>query len=348
MSRLLFRLALLTVGLVAASCGQVRGPTEGRRVHLVIDAGSSGTRFCLFSIDVGASSSCKANPLEGETETCIKVVARGGLADLKDGERARVVRTGIALARARVGARLAGAVLLGTGGFRRLSPGASKIAEQSVARIVSAEFPGAAAHVISGEEEGRLAWNSVRIGAGAAQFTILETGGATIQLAGTGPEGVRALSFPLGQNAAFAQASRLPGFPACEAGAGKRVDAFVQCRGLVRALVGPIAVAAGTSWARPEPLFGLGSSWAALFSMQRTKTLTLAQIDVLGNRMCGLNLEEIVSTGIPRAFAARTCFLISLQRETLAATGHDTIRHSDESWPRGAAASGRYFRLCGP
>ena len=336
---------LPVTAFLGSACGQRRVPTAALPVHLVIDAGSSGTRFCLYSIQAEAPGSCKANPVDA-LETCIKVPAPNGLADLNHAGRLRVLEQGLKLARARAGRALDGVVLLGTGGFRRLSSIQRRSAQTSIEQILTSLAPGGSLRIISGPEEGELAWHSVLLRTGVPRFTTLETGGATVQIAGKGPKGIQAASFPLGQNAAFREASVLPGFSACLAGPEKKADSFLQCRGLVRAVLGPIAALASAPWSRAEPLFGLGSSWDAIFSMAGRESLTLADIDVLGNKMCTLSIEGTVSSGIPLDFASRTCFLISVQRETLAATGHLRIRRGYESWPRGAAASGQYFRLC--
>lgn len=232
-SRPLYHLLCLLSVAGLATCSPVATvvrpgePAPEESVHLVIDLGSSGTRFCLYAVRSGpGQTSCS---LVSPRPVCSRV--RGGLAKLTKGRKAAQVselidphlqsawmllgdpaRGGDPVLRRRVRA----AVALGTGGFRDWTTGQPKDRPEWQALFAEVEefllretgLTSITARPITGEEEGRLAWLGLSQGGSRpAEFAAIEAGGATIQFAvgktGVAPQDIKVASDPLGQDVVF-------------------------------------------------------------------------------------------------------------------------------------------------
>lgn len=344
MLRIPTTLLLAACILLIGHCHRTRNATgDAARLHLVIDAGSSGTRFCGFRIELDATQACKAFPIK--RSKCIRVKADGGLADLSATETARVIKTGLENFQGRFGQPTAIA-LLGTGGFRRLAPEDQKKAVMKVRSAVDAHSKTAAVAVLSGEQEGILAWHSMRLAHEAHDFATLETGGATLQYALRSAGQIHAKSFALGLDETYRALASKPGFAACKPSASKSKDDFARCRDLIRSRLALIGNHLPKAQQRPEHLYGLGSTWDALFALAASRRLDHTDLERLGTRFCSLTREGTIAAGVPAAFAGRTCFLISFQTELLRQTAHVEILRGGESWPRGAAVDETFFPIC--
>jgi hypothetical protein len=283
-----------------ATCGPVAAivrPAEPRSeesIHLVIDLGSSGTRFCLYAVRRGpGQASCS---LSNTRPVCSRV--RGGLARLTKGRKPMQVselidphlqsawmllgdpaRGGDPVLRRRVRA----AVALGTGGFRDWTTGQPKDRPEWQALFEEVEefllretgLTSIIARPITGEEEGRLAWLGLSQGDGRPdEFAAIEAGGATIQFAvgksGTSAKDIKVASDPLGQDVVFerfvSNGAVQKAFLACYNPKHPQKQSGARCIDLLLQKVfknSSVHRLAETSSGRR--LFGLGLSFSDLF-----------------------------------------------------------------------------------
>lgn len=301
-------------------------------VHLVIDAGSSGTRFCPFYMH---PSRCE---LVFPEQDCFSVESRSGLADLSEEEVQKVMGAGF---QKLDGLQIQEAVLLGTGGFRKLPSSRQAQQIQMVKNALSAQFAVSQARVISGEEEARLAYMAVAAYRGGADHMILETGGATVQLAGRGR---KPSSIPAGLNALRS----LSGPPEpCRPDASPSTDRFDEC------VMGLNNVILDQPWYddffqkvdSDLPVYVLGSSWKSIFGISGTETLDFRELRDQGRRICNSSLQDVVAEGVPEKFAPDSCYLHSYQFLFLWSLRISEVRRARGSWPPGAAVS-EHFKAC--
>ncbi|MBL8021931.1 MAG: hypothetical protein JNM27_19810 [Leptospirales bacterium] len=304
---------------------------------MIFDAGSSGTRVCLFT--VSRTDRCRASDSEFG---CKDIKADNGLADLGPAGAEQVVRRGLAMLDESSRKRITGAALLGTGGFRRVSVPAQQAVLQQTGTVFLAQSYPAVMRVITGDEEGRLAWLSVRERLSSNAHTIVEIGGATVQIATGKDKQIRSISTPDGMNDA---AKKLKADSACFKpgnleGCRKEIVQAVFAGSALRAF------AAGmTAEEKSRPLYGLGAPWNAIF---KTAGKTEISTDVLlaqAQSTCNKSVAEL-SRDMPEAHAKRACYLHAYAAELLAVTGQSKISQGYESWPRGAAVAGEYFDDC--
>lgn len=313
--------------------------TSGERgdalpLHMVIDAGSSGTRVCLFGI--ARNDRCRAY----ETSFgCKDVPAKGGLAD-QGSEAKTTIEKALSLPPAGDLRRIERAVLLGTGGFRRVSEAQQKqVLAFAGQGFQSVTFP-AELKVIAGEEEGRLAWLSVGE-RGSDAHAILEIGGATVQLATGRRDSVRAISTKDGMNDA---AKRLTEQSACFTTRQTGCKTEIRSRIFAASTLGGFS--AGLSAAEKMlPLYGLGAPWNAVFAKAGKDELTLEGLETQADAVCAATVESLKSS-MPEEHAKRACYLHSFALELLRTSGWTRIKKAGESWPRGAAVSNVYFPNC--
>ncbi|MCR9141946.1 MAG: hypothetical protein NXI24_06820 [bacterium] len=360
-----FAAALLTAGCTLASGGCQPKPDDGP-LHLVIDAGSSGTRLCLFEIQRSCdtdSQACACHAPEARTAgqstgagTCQSIPDSPGLATLPPAGAATALARGLeqSLAPAII-ERLQGAVLLGTGGFRQVPAERRAAIVQALSSELKHNIEASGVAVLSGSDEGRLAWLAMREIEESSSHAILETGGASVQFAG-GPDSqaIESISLPIGINKAFESLQSDPQLARCYPfGAPDGQTDFDDCRAAIRRAVFSDAAAksltkaaAGARDAGDDAgrLFGLGSSWRAVFAGMDQSKVSLSELLHFGRRVCAerkLTEQERTSK-----YLKRRCYLYAYQSVLLEETGFDRITRGNESWPRGAAISGEFFPAC--
>lgn len=338
--------ALTGCGLWSGLGGGAEPAAPVRNVHLVVDAGSSGTRLCPFVVQAESSGTCSIAKAESKSQ-CVDVPARAGLADLEPAEVDEALTKGLAELPPAVRTRVGAAALLGTGGFRRHS-------EAEQARVIHAAHDWFArlnipanAQVITGEEEGRLAWYSVRELTGSRRHAVVETGGVSVQLAAGEGAQVQSVSASVGLNDTFRKLRDDPAFPACANAGGtpKGLDAD-RCAALITDKVYSTSAIANPGFPVVDTVFGLGTPWVIIFDkyLKRSET-TLPELRDAARKVCAQSAAEIqAATGEEPEFARRACYLMAYHVAQIEAIpGVKLVRRGGESWPRGAAVNARYF-----
>lgn len=325
------RLVSLLLVLFLAGCQLPFYSPQKSNVHLVIDAGSSGTRFCPYRI----SEQCIHLDL---SQNCFSIQASGGLADLNPSEIRQVMQSGFAQLQ---GMDIEKTVVLGTGGFRRLPSHLQAQKLNLVASTTREFFEPSEARILTGEQEAQLAYLAmVAFRDGKRDHVILETGGATVQLAG---QGLKPRSVPAGLNAI----RELSGPPhACKENTAPSADRFLECtQALKRILKSRPWYSSFFAGQKPESVYTLGSSWKSIYALAGDSELTLEELKKQGIRICNSSTSEIVDAGVPEQFAPASCYLHSYQYALTSELQIGSLKAGEGSWPPGAAIS-EYFSGC--
>jgi hypothetical protein len=369
-------------------------PATEPRYHLVVDSGSSGTRFCVFDVTRElASERCSVGAAPA---ICGK--GSGGLAALTDGKPVAEVNALVlpkfeaawtALEEAWVTSgrdkalleKLDGAAALGTGGYRdpataapAMNPAWDEVWKSFEAYFQAKGIGAVVAKAIPGEDEARLAWVGVREAVAPSEaFAIIETGGATLQLAAGAPgdayEALVGTSIYRGLNYEFAALGTDPGFSVCSSPADRSQQSGASCIDFLLSKVhsdNALVDLAKTISARP--LYGLGAPWTGLFKEYpnqppwMTKTgpelhsdFTLTNLRGLATLVCPMSDDELAGVA-PESYEAvgktgRACYATSYHAaylESVKALAKDeTIRPGgDDQWARGASVTPKFFSAC--
>lgn len=283
------------------SPNEVGRPAERTEsVHLVLDLGSSGTRFCMYPVTVDKGQDQKRCRVTSVNPVCFKL--SGGIAALVRGhshdEVPSLILPKLRQAWEALGdvqkkgnpqlrERIQGVVALGTGGFR--SPSTNLPDERrefqavwsEIARFFKEEAKQeqVVARTISGLEEARLAWLGVSQQIPATvrdSFAIIEVGGASIQFATSGRslayQDLYAASEYRGQDYVFhkfapPRGATALGFDACFHPEDRKRQDGPACMAFLRA-----NVFSGSSINQlayhfsPRRLYGLGAPWLGIFA----------------------------------------------------------------------------------
>ncbi|HNO68744.1 MAG TPA: hypothetical protein PKI49_09540 [Pseudomonadota bacterium] len=272
-------------------------------MHLVLDLGSSGTRFCMYPVLVDGSAAerrrCRI-PNAGANPTCVKM--SGGIAALVRGHKADEV-PGLIAPRLRqawemlgdplrkgnpqLRDRIRGVVALGTGGFRNPSTNLPddrqefKAVWTEIERFFHAEAKQehVVAKTISGLMEARLAWLGVAQQVPASpkdSFAIIEVGGASIQFATSGRsldyEDLYAASEYRGQDYVFnkfvtSSGQVTPGFDACYHPEDPTQQDGGSCMAFLRKTVfWGSSINQLAFHFSSRRLYGLGAPWLGIFA----------------------------------------------------------------------------------
>lgn len=368
-------------------------PTTEVVHHLVVDSGSSGTRFCVFDVTRElASSRCSVG---ATAAICGK--GKGGLAALTNGkdpaevpglvepkfEEAWTALTAAWTAAGRDPAalgKLAGAAALGTGGYRdpltaapAANPAWDEVWKAFDAFFAKQGVAGSVSKAIPGEDEAKLAWVGVREAvAPAAAFSILETGGATLQFASGAPadayEQLVGTSIYRGQDYSFDQSSADPAFEVCSSPADRTKQDGAKCIAYPTAKVhSNNALTELAKTVDVRPLYGLGAPWTGTFkdfpnqppwdpktdaTLQSFSAANLAALTALACPLTDLELAAYA----PSAFDVTTMSGKACYRLAFAAAYFDSVKATakddtilpggDDQWARGASVTGKFFQDC--
>lgn len=334
MSRFRFAPLPIFALLLCACSAQKQG--DSMPLHMVLDAGSSGTRVCLFGV-TASSGRCRAFDT---TFGCKDVPAQGGLADQGAGAKATVEKA-LSMVSAPDLRRVQAAALLGTGGFRRIPEYQQKAVLASAGEAFqNTSFQGTL-KVLSGEDEGRLAWIALGERIGSDEHAIVEIGGATVQIAAGKRGSVRAVSTKDGLNDS---AKKLTDDSPCFGARGSACSTDIKTKIFASSALGGFASSLSPA-EKALPLYGLGAPWNAVFARAKTSELSAADLAKQTEEVCSLSVDTLKAS-MPEEHAKRACYLHSYALELLKITGAQRIRQGKESWPRGAAVSKQYFPAC--
>ena len=321
----MFRRMSLFFLIMLAGCQLPFSSPTSSNVHLVIDAGSSGTRFCPYDVD----DQCRHLDV---SQDCLSIKSSGGLADLPEPEILRIMKDGFQNLQ---GMNIEKVVVLGTGGFRRLP--ATKQAQQMelVRSAVTAQFAQSEARILTGEEEAQLAYIAmVAYRDGKRDHVILETGGATVQLAG---QDLSPMSIPAGLNAM----RNLSGPPAaCRENTKPSRDRFHNCADGLRKVFRSQSWYASFFQNRTlSNVYALGSSWKSIFTVAKATKIDQKELELQGIRICSSSQQKIVEAGVPEKFASASCYLHAYQFVLISELNLQELHAGEGSWPPGAAIS---------
>lgn len=331
----------------SSSSGSSSSATAGGTVllsHLVIDSGSSGTRFCVYLVARdAASTACRVGDA---APICAK--SEGGLAALTEGKPAADVpglvelrgdEAWAALEAAYVAAGkpatqldlLRAAAALGTGGYRdpATAAPAAKPEWDAVWTTIDGFLEGkgltqVVAKAIPGEDEAKLAWVGVREAVDpSGPFAILETGGATLQLGAGAPadayDALVGASIYRGQNFEFKTLSSDPAFSVCSSPMDRTKQDGAKCVAYLTAKIhSDNALTALAKTVSPRALYGLGAPWSGLFRefpaappwTPKTDSefgpgFTVENLKALAAKVCPLSDAELLAFA-PNSYDATT------------------------------------------
>ncbi|MBW7857690.1 MAG: hypothetical protein H3C43_05215 [Leptonema sp. (in: Bacteria)] len=325
---------LTTITFFLISDCSVREP-EKSNLHLVIDAGSSGTRFCLFQMNYSSNlPHCRVK--SGE---CQNVNSSNGLASLHSSQIKQAIDEGFAQIPNEKQLQINHVALLGTGGFRALPDTTrnSKISEIAN-EIFKTGYP-ATVKVITGEDEALLAWRSITAENKSDTHGIVEIGGATLQVAaGRSNTILSKVSYPLGMNTVK---DKLKPTSACFL--DPNIDRFENCKNDLKPLLESLKPAIETD---KLTYYGLGNPIQAIFTQLKTDQLKLSQINTTGAQVCQSNSDQLTKLGILTKFQPLSCYLFAFQSVSYENLGISKLSQGNGSWPAGATISGEYFPEC--
>lgn len=358
-------LMIVLIFIQACSSGQLGfRQKDGDHFHLIVDAGSSGTRFCIYRMEKIAEphqgSYCRAEPVEGKYGKCKSIYAENGIAYLGEQKGPPVVLKGISeleLSNPGVTGKIHQTAFLGTGGFRKIGPTQSEPILIKLRKILADNKMPSVVKIISGEQEAEYAYASVTHIANDQSFGMIEIGGASSQVAYQSTTGMVNISEPIGVNTAYKKMVEEPDYQdecfqppspffirkgkaglslqTCQAKVAERIFATSGWKTKLA------SIPAGTKF------YGLGKLWAAKFGYHDREEFTMEFLQKVGEQACQMTVEELVDEGIAKKFAARECFTYSYIITMMQTLSIDKIYSGrGESYPRGSAISVELFPDC--
>ncbi|MCP5497587.1 MAG: hypothetical protein H7A23_23790 [Leptospiraceae bacterium] len=334
---------------------------QNQKLHLVIDAGSSGTRFCLYEITKNTSNACIAKSLENDYSTCKQIPAENGIAELGSQKGLDVIQNGfddLNSSNPTYRDQIVQATFIGTGGFRKYPENKYKPILESIDNYFKKEKIPSTTKVITGDEEAEYAWYSAKQIASSTNHGILEIGGATIQIAYKNSpveESLIKFSEKLGSNVSFDKLSVVGVFNRfCEQPVvSYKDDLFSDCKKFVYNNIFSRSDMKSFVQNNPIPkgtrVYGMGASWFATFNLAKSDKLTIEEIHKIGHEFCGMDQQDIESEyNIPSKYAERVCYTFSYQTALMETLNIAVIYNGKgESYTKGVAISKEFVRFCG-
>jgi len=290
------------------------------RNHLIVDAGSTGTRFCPFAIEknesgckIKSSSSCTASPskkgLADQNAEEIEQTFKNGLSDFHNPDKVTV---------------------LGTGGFRRLSEGDQLKASRSINETLKKTGIPYQFIILRGEDEGILTHRSIQLNTGNHQLTMIEIGGATIQIATGSRANIKARSFPFGINE-LAKIKKSTPDSICK-------DGWTLC---LQTLQGILSKDASYSSFTQELkkqntnllLYLTGGPSRVAFEKVKKNKITADEIEKEGKETCGQKNNK-------------ECYFLAYQFLLMKNLNYHEAESGNTSFAPGAAVYEQYFPYC--
>ncbi|WNG18361.1 mannan-binding protein [Cystobacter fuscus] len=286
--------------------------------HLVIDAGSSGTRFLLYNVERGprgcqVSLSSDLSPNKGPIE-------EEGLAEMDVNEAEKMLKAKLE----ELGEPLTRVVLLGTGGFRQKGVLGSEKMQELSGRLAQRIDHMA---IISGDTEGMLAWKATKstMNLPVQPFSILEIGGVSVQFAtGSMDSDFTSISDEVGFNVIAKKMKNCL----------ENEDPFTNCEAAIsRRLKDSRLLEVGGRFpeGKPRPVYMIGPESAKLFN--KKAKLRPADLAKMGKGTC-------------RQEKDRKCLGMAHLSAVMKALKVESIQKGAESWAEGAAVNSEYFPNC--
>lgn len=318
--------------------------------HLIIDAGSSGTRFCPYQV-LWIQNQCS---LKNLSDPCISIASKNGLANLPKEEIHKTLDKGFDSIFSKYKS-IHYISLLGTGGFRKLNSEERKeklhyISEYFLKIPITSNIK-----LITGEEEAYFAWKSIEALYSTTTHNIIETGGATIQIAYRDSEKkFHLISVPLGMNTSYEHLIRFKEFEEnCKYGSSSKLDSsmFLFCMNFVKNKIFSesnlinFIKEHNYNLARNKT-YSSGTPWYTIFTLTKTKELTKDQIKQNGEIYCSKTKEELQKEGIDSYYSERICYLFYYHLAQLESIGIYNVYKGSQSWTLGAAVSQKSIPYC--
>ncbi|MEM7181091.1 MAG: hypothetical protein AAF518_09270 [Spirochaetota bacterium] len=353
--------------LLTCSFGQVKlQAPEGAKLHLVVDAGSSGTRFCLYQIEKSSEqihgSYCKSIPIAGAYGKCKSIYAENGIADLGESKGPPVILKGISemeFASPGITSKISATALLGTGGFRRLPKAQAEQILAKIRKTFTDNKMQAQVRMISGEEEAEYAYYSIQqTHTTQENMGILEIGGASVQVAYSVGGVLRKVSDAIGIGASYEKVTEAVDYqeqcfqPPSEFFVRKKREGqtFQACKSLVKEKVfSPSALqrSFATPLGNTIKFYGMGKVWQAKFSHHETDVLQKTELETTAEKYCKLTVADLVDKDILEKFARRECYTYSYLVSLMESVGIEEIHNGEgQSFTRGAAIVPGIFSGC--
>ncbi|GIX41375.1 MAG: hypothetical protein KatS3mg129_1108 [Leptospiraceae bacterium] len=314
--------------------------------HLVIDAGSSGTRFCLYSIL--RNSQCR---LENFNSNCFSIPAKNGIADLNKNEIIQTLNEGFKIIDKKTD-HIDYISLLGTGGFRKLNAEEknqkfnilTNYFKQNTSIPFNIKF-------ISGKEEAYYAWKSISILYHSNNHITIETGGATIQIAIGDNNQFQYISLPLGMNQSYKKLLTYNSFNKCRYGNILSNNDYKDCKNIVKETIYnyqelSLFIEKNKHYINKYQIYTLGKPWSVIFSYIRKNPITIQDIELKGTYFCNLKENDLLKENIPEKFAKQTCYLFYYHQAQLEALKINTVYKGTDSWTIGASIDPSTIPFC--
>lgn len=312
--------------------------------HLVIDAGSTGTRFLLYEVR-HEPRGCIATPKELPKEEASGGVNQGGLAQMCANG------TAVAWLKAHLpsglGAPPEHVVLLGTGGFRNLRSQENDTFQQCWTEMTThLEDRIGRMDIITGEQEGTFAWMAMEqwlTEPSKKGFSILEMGGVSVQFA-TGvsrPDVISKSKDGVGFKQIRKKLNDVSNNP-CQFGEDNPEN-FVNCRDAMETLLRDSAFPEEVKGLPPEvaerPVYGVGEAWQKFANELSGEKLSSQGLEGLGKNVCEMKT------------ASEKCISLAYTSALLKVMNITTIHWVPApnhylSWTQGAAIHEVYFPDC--
>lgn len=314
--------------------------------HLVIDAGSSGTRFCPYKINY-LNQICILNEVK---EECYIVPSKNGIANLSKEEINEVFDKGfnqIFLNHKKIDY----ISLLGTGGFRKLTQEEKKKKLEFITEYFFKIPITANIKIISGEEESYLAWKSIEVLYNSKNHNILETGGATIQI-GIKSEKFLSISLPFGMNSTYESLLKIPEFKKkCQYGLRLNSTQYEYCKNLIKEKVYNNEelvqfVKKYKNYLKTNKTYSSGTPWYTIFSLTNTNQLSPSILEKQGKEFCNKTKEEFFQYNLEEKFFDKLCYLFYYHSAQLESLEISTIYKGIQSWTIGASISNIAIPYC--
>ena len=340
-----FRIIILLI-FFTIFCIPIKEKNHQSLNHLVIDAGSSGTRFCLYSIK--KNFQCE---LQNFDDSCYSIPAQNGLADLSEQEIQKVLEQGFKIARQRT-SKIDYISLLGTGGFRKLSYQQQQEKYFMIDQYFkNHSFESYQLKFISGKEEAYYAWKSIAILYKSNEHITIETGGATVQFAVGNREMFEYLSLPIGLNQAYERLITYKAFESCKYGNTLSKEGYEHCKNFVQTYVYQNEEIKkffhqNSHYFNQLKVYTLGRPWTAIFNLLNQNPISLEDLKKAGIYYCSLSSQDLIKKNIPANFTKQICYLFYYHHAQIDALQIQKIYRGTDSWTIGASIDEKTIPYC--